>query len=192
MIRQILDKLTCVPVLLAGLIMPGEGVGPVTLDMSRGTLSEAVGEQNLADITVQMGEGFTREGTSVWAGTDSALVVVWIEPETPGIYDIRVLGPAWQTVEGLHQGMHLTEVDSIIGEFELLGFAWDYQGFSDLSEAGLDDGMWVRFDTGELSGEGDWETMMAVSGDRWFSSRNPDMVALDPVIEVISVYRQVP
>lgn len=190
--RQLLDKLTYVPVLLAGLIMPGEGVGPVTLNMSRYTLSKAVDEQHLADVTVHMGEGFTKEGTSVWAGTDSALVVVWNDPESPGMYEIRVLGPAWLTDEGLHTGMHLTEVDSIIGEFDLLGFAWDYEGFADLSEAGLDDGMWVRFDTGELSGEGDWEAMMAVSGDHWFSSRDPDMVALDPSIEVISVYRQVP
>ena len=189
--RQLLDKLTCVPVVL-GLIVPGQGVGPVTVDMERGDLYEVIGESHLEDIAVHIGEGFTMEGTSVWAGTDSALVVVWNDLKVSGMFEIRVTGPAWRTEEGLHTGMLLTEVDSIIGEFGLLGFAWDYEGYCDLSGTGMPGGILLRFDAADLSEESDWEAMAAVSGDILYSSRDPEMVVFNPVLDVIMIRREEP
>jgi hypothetical protein len=170
-----------------GLIIPGEGVGPITLEMNGDDLLAAVGEECLSDITVQMGEGFTKEGTSVWEGTDRELTVLWNDPETPGIFEIRVTGSVWETAEGLHTGMTLSEVDSILGEFQLLGFAWDYEGFADLSDTDLLPGISMRFDAADLSDETCWTAMEAVMGDEWFSSRDPGMVAFNPVMEVITV-----
>jgi len=169
------------------LIEPGAGVGCVTLDMCRDEIAAAVGEDCLSDLTVQMGEGFTMEGTSIWEGTDRELVIVWNDPETPGISEIRVTGSAWETVEGLHTGMTLVEVDSIIGEFQLLGFAWDYEGYADLSNTCLASGISMRFDAADLSDEACWTAMEAVMGDGWFSSRDPGMIAFNPVLDVITV-----
>jgi hypothetical protein len=168
-------------------IEPGAGVGFVTLDMSLDDIEATVGEDCLSHLTVQMGEGFTMEGTSIWEGTDRELIIVWNDPETPGISEIRVTGSAWETVEGIHTGMTLVEVDSIIGEFQLLGFAWDYEGFADLSNTCLASGISMRFDAADLSDEACWTAMEAVMGDGWFSSRDPGMVAFNPVLDVITV-----
>jgi hypothetical protein len=172
----------------SGLIEPGIGVGGVTLDMNAEDLADGIGEDCLADFTVQMGEGFTMEGTSVWEGTDREIIIVWNDPETPGISEIRITGSAWETAEGLHTGMTLVEVDSIIGEFQLLGFAWDCEGYADLSNTGLASGISMSFDPADLSDEACWTAMEAVMGDEWFSSRDPGMVVFNPVLDVITVY----
>ena len=170
------------------LIVPGECVGPVCLTMDREDLADALGEECLRDFQVQMGEGFTSEGTVVWEGSERELVVVWNDQSLPAISEIKVTGPYWVTEEGLHTGMTLVEVDSLIGEFHLLGFAWDYEGYADLTDTSMEPGISMRFNAPDLDDEACWTAMEAVMGDRLFSSRDRDMIAFNPLVETIRVH----
>ena len=173
------------PVLL---IVPGERVGPVSIFMSREELSEAVDDEFLVDKTIQIGEGYTTAATLVFSGTDKELEIQW-DDQMSSAERITVIGEACETEVGIHNGMSLTSVDSILGEFRLLGFAWDYEGCADFSETSLGHGIRAFFYPVDLDTPDLLEAWESVLGDEWFSSRDPGMISLNPRITSIFIYR---
>ena len=170
------------------LIVPGERVGIVPLDISRVELSNLVGDEVLIDTTVHLGEGFMAPGTLVFPGTKRELEITWYDSLMNSTVGITVTGEAYETFEGIYIGMSLTDVNSLLGEFRLLGFAWDYEGQADFSGTSIGDGIYAAFYAGERDTPERLEAWESVLGDGWFSSLNPGMVNLDPRIASISIY----
>ncbi len=170
------------------LIVPGERVGIVPLDISRAELSNLVGNEVLIDTTVHLGEGFMAAGTLVFPGTKRELEITWYDSLMNSTVGITVTGEAYETSEGIRIGMSLTDANSLLGEFRLLGFAWDYDGRADFSNTLLGNGIYADFDAGELDTQEKIEAWESVLGDGWFSSLNPGMVDLDPRITSINIY----
>ncbi len=170
------------------LIVPGERVGIVPLDISRVELSNLVGDEVLSDTSVHLGEGFMAPGTLVFPGTKRELEITWYDSLMNSTVGITVTGEAYETFEGIYIGMSLTDVNSLLGEFRLLGFAWDYEGQADFSGTSIGDGIYAAFYAGERDTPERLEAWESVLGDGWFSSLNPGMVNLDPRIASISIY----
>lgn len=170
------------------LIVPGERVGVVPLDISRVELGILVGDEVLIDTTVHLGEGFMATGTLVFPGTKRELEITWFDSLMSSSVGITVTGEAYETSEGIRIGMSLTDVNFLLGEFRLLGFAWDYEGRSDFSNTSLGDCIYADFDAGALDTQEKIDAWESVQGDEWFSSLNPGMVNLDPRIASISIY----
>lgn len=170
------------------LIVPAERVGIVPLDISRVELGDLVGDEALIDTTVHLGEGFMATGTLVFPGTKRELEITWFDSLMNSTVGISVTGEAYETFEGIRIGMSLTDVNSLLGEFRLLGFAWDYEGYAEFSGTSLGDGINAVFDAGDLDTPERQEAWESVLGDGWFSSLNQGMVNLDPRIASIRIY----
>lgn len=170
------------------LIVPGERIGIVPLDISRVELADLVGEEVLIDTTINLGEGFTATGTLVFPGTKRELEITWFDSLMNSTVGITVIGEAYETFEGICIGISLTDTNSLLGEFRLMGFSWDYEGYADFSGTSLGDGINAVFDAGEFDTPERLEAWESLQGDGWFSSLNSGMVNLDPRIASISIY----
>ncbi|MGD1928703.1 MAG: hypothetical protein ACFB12_07315 [Leptolyngbyaceae cyanobacterium] len=177
-------------------IMPGERVGSVTPVTSRADLATLFGEAALSDTEVPVGEGFTEPGTTVNADTPAAFSIVWADSSRSQAVTVRDFGPAWQTSEGLRVGMPFAELQSVLGDFDLYGFGWDYGGTVVLEGSNLSDydGLIVlrllpaQVDTFQQQPE----AFQALAGDRLISSDNPYLPALDLVVDEMIVYLDAP
>ncbi len=172
----------------AFLIVPSESIGIIPLGISRVELGNLVGDEVLIDTTIHLGEGYMTAGTLVYPGTEIELEIIWDDPDMNSAVVITVRGEAYETTEGIHIGTSLTEVNSLLGEFRLLGFAWDYEGRADFSNTLLGDGISADFDAGDRDTQEKIEAWESVLGDGWFNSRNPGMINLDPIIRSISIH----
>lgn len=108
-------------------------VGPVRSDDTYETLVARLGAGAVAyrEDAFPLGEGMTRAGAIIYAGTDSALVVAFEDAAArAGIERVRVEGPgAPYEVMGLRTGMTLAEAEAANGRpFVLAGLNWDYGG----------------------------------------------------------------
>ena len=177
-------------------IMPGERVGSVTQVTSRADLATLYGDAVLSDTEVHVGEGFTEPGTTVNADTPAAFSIVWADNSRSQAVTVRDFGPAWQTSEGLRVGMPLAELQSVLGDFDLYGFGWDYGGTVVLEGSNLSDydGLIVlrllpaQVDTFQQQPE----AFQALAGARLISSDNPYLPALDLVVDEMIVYLDAP
>ncbi|MEM1290288.1 MAG: hypothetical protein AAGH67_02255 [Cyanobacteria bacterium P01_H01_bin.162] len=177
-------------------IMPGKRVGSVTPVTSRADLATLYGDAVLSDTEVPVGEGFTEPGTTVNADTPAAFSIVWADSSRSQAVTVRDFGPAWQTSEGLRVGMPLTELQSVLGDFDLYGFGWDYGGTVVLEGSNLSDydGLIVlrllpaQVDTFQQQPE----AFQALAGDRLISSDNPYLPSLDLVVDEMIVYLDAP
>lgn len=167
------------------LIIPGQRVGPVTADTSRADLVAHYGEAALDDAPIPMGEGTTAAGTVVMPGPDQQFAVVWQDASQTKPQLIKNFGPAWQTPEGLGVGIPYSEVEAILGDFQLYGFAWDYGGTVMLEGSQLDqyDGyLLLRLKPAATAIDQHSEAYQAMMGDQLFDSSNPNLDVLEPSI----------
>ncbi|MGD1943348.1 MAG: hypothetical protein ACFB0G_18790 [Leptolyngbyaceae cyanobacterium] len=177
-------------------IIPGERVGLVTQATSRTELATLFGEAALLDTEVHIGEGFTEPGTAVNAATPAAFSVIWADNDQSQTTTVRDFGPDWQTPEGLRVGMPFAELQSVLGDFDLYGFGWDYGGTIVLERSNLSnyDGLIVlrleptKVDTFQQQPE----AFQALQGDHLISSDNPYLSALDLVVYEMIVYLDAP
>lgn len=172
-------------------IIPGERVGPVTPDTSRADLVNWFGEAALQDTDIPVGEGFTEAGTTVNAGSDQAFSIIWADERQSQPATVKDLGPAWQTPEGLHIGTTFDQLQTVLGEFDLYGFAWDYGGTVVLKGSNLaayDGQLILRLQPTLAAVTGSPEAFQAVTGDRLISSNNPNLSALELVVDDMIVY----
>lgn len=164
------------------LVIPGQRVGPVTRDTTREDLAKQFGEARLTEQSVNIGEGFTEPGTRVDLGPERSFSVVWADTTRTKPVEVRNLGPAWQTPQGIGVGTPLSQLQQKLGQFELYGFAWDYGGTVLLQGSKLaqyEKTLVLRVQPGPDATEKSPNDYRAVMGERKFSSTNPHLRSLD-------------
>ncbi len=118
------------------LCVPGTRVGPIDRSTSYDDLASLFGEENLADIAIDLGEGESEPGTVLFPDSEKELIVQWeVHQKTP--MAVIVVGPKWHTPKGLAVG---TRVSSLValnnGHFNFSGFGWDFGGMVTSWEGG--------------------------------------------------------
>ena len=161
-------------VLPSPLVTPG-GVAGIDATTTLKQLEDMFADETIEHTREHLGEGYYSEGSSVWRGTDMEIAVVWNENGTP--MEIRLIGEAWRTADGIGLGSTLTELEAVIGEFEIAGFAWDNEGYADLWETPYE-GIFIR-----LLPRGPAEDFI---GDSFFPSSS--MRSLNPVVVDFRVF----
>lgn len=171
------------------LVVPGERVGPVTETTSREQLAELFGEENLRDEDVYVGEGLSEPGTVVDLGPERSFSIIWTDASKTKISVVKDFGPAWKTQEGIGIGTNFEELRSQLGQFQLYGFGWDYGGTLSMEGSNLEEyyGMLI-LRVQPTSMEDSTEAASSVMGEKLFSSDDPDVQALNPVVDQMLVY----
>ncbi|MFN6567371.1 hypothetical protein [Dendronalium sp. ChiSLP03b] len=168
------------------LIVPGERVGPVTRTTTKQDLVKLFGASHLVDKTISGAEGigsFAATQVNLNQGRclttsrcASTLLVVWSDKTRTKPLDVRNLGSAWKTREGIGVGTPLSELRQKLGNFKLFGLAWDYGGTILLDSSRLSKyqgKLILRVDTAANAADKYPHDYQAVSGDRTFSASNP-------------------
>ncbi|QKQ75432.1 hypothetical protein [Nostoc sp. TCL240-02] len=111
------------------LIVPGERVGPITRTTTKQDLVKLFGISHLVDKTISGAEGIgSFAATQVNLNQGRSLLVVWSDNTRTKPLDVRNLGSAWKTREGIGVGTPLSELRKQLGDFKLYGLEWDYGG----------------------------------------------------------------
>jgi hypothetical protein len=177
-------------------VVPGERVGPVTPDTSRVDLVDLFGEAALEDTEIPVGEGFTESGTKVNPGTEQAFSIIWMDSSQAKPATVKDFGTAWQTPEGIQIGTPMTELTSILGNFDLYGFGWDYGGTIDLESSDLANyyGLLIlRLQPVEPAAwQQNADAFQAVQGDKLISSEDPNLSDLNLVVDEMIIYLNPP
>lgn len=176
-------------------IVPGDRVGPVTSSTSRADLAAMFGESALEDTQVPVGEGFTESGTRVTPEQDKSFAVIWVDESQSAPATVKDFGPAWQTPEGIGVGTNLSELQQILGPFELYGFGWDYGGTLVLEGSNLSNyygSLILRLQPTVAIAQQPAGAFESVQGDQLISSEDPNLVELDLVVDEMIVYLSPP
>ncbi|MEB3210837.1 MAG: hypothetical protein VKL39_05760 [Leptolyngbyaceae bacterium] len=171
-------------------IIPGEKFSFVTTATTRQDLAEQVGEAQLVDEDVHIGEGFMEPGTTVNLG-DYSFKIVWADDSRTTPIEVRELGPAWELPDGIQLGMSFSELQETLGEFEIFGMGWDYAGTVLLDNTSLDayrEDLILRMEPAPGAAESHSDDFQAVLGDALFESTNPHLAPLDLTLEEVIVY----
>ncbi|MEH2438752.1 hypothetical protein [Nostoc sp.] len=156
------------------LIVPGERVGPITRTTTKKDLVKFFGASHLVDKTISGAEGIgSFAATQLNLNQGRSLLVVWSDNTRTKPLDIRNLGSAWKTREGIGIGTPLSELRKKLGNFKLYGLAWDYGGtiLLDSSKLARYQGKVIlRVDAAPNAYEKFANDYQAVSGDSTFSS----------------------
>ncbi|MEA5601818.1 hypothetical protein [Nostoc sp. UHCC 0252] len=159
------------------LIVPGERVGPIGRTTTKQDLVKLFGASNLIDKTISGPEGMGSFATTqLNLNQGRSLLVVWSDNTRTKPLDVRNLGSAWKTREGIGVGTPLSELRKKLGNFKLYGLAWDYGGtiLLDSSKLSRYQGKVIlRVDAAPNAYEKFANDYQAVSGDSTFSSSNP-------------------
>ncbi|MBD2493610.1 hypothetical protein [Nostoc sp. FACHB-280] len=158
------------------LIVPGERVGPITRKTTKKDLVKLFGTSRLTDKTIYGPEGIGRfAATQVNLGRERSLLVVWSDNTRTKPLDVRNLGTAWKTREGIGVGTPWRELRQKLGNFKLYGLAWDYGGtiLLDSSKLSRYQGKLIlRVDSAPNTDQKYPQDYQAVLGDSTFSSSN--------------------
>lgn len=165
-------------------IIPGTRIGLITADTTRADLVELYGETNLKDDVVLRGEGtISFPITKVNSTTPGALTIFWTDRSRNKISHVSGIGSQWKMLEGGSGiGTSMSGLREILGEFELNGFGWDNGGFVYLEGTNLSkyqDKLGLRLSPDQNAFSKNQKQFNAVSGDRRFSSTNPNLKPLD-------------
>lgn len=177
--------------------------GPISRQASHASLSKAFGARNVSVKKLSLGEGETESGSVLFASDPTRRIEILWSDRAKRVRPRMVIfsrgGDAasplaryrWQIAARpdaatLRLRQPLTQVETINGKpFELAGFDWDYSGtVSDWRGGTLAAPpggcrILVRF---EAAKDAPGVAQDAVSGDRDFSSDDPKMRAVAPVI----------
>lgn len=163
------------------LVIPGERVGPVTRNTTHQNLAQWFGTSRLTDQSVNIGEGSTQPGTRVDLGSERSFTVIWFDRTRTKPVEVRNLGSAWQTPQGIRIGTPLNQLQQKLGPFQLFGFGWDYGGTVVLEGTKLaqyQKTLVLRLATAPNAPQRAQNDYQAVMGDRKFSSTNPRLKSL--------------
>ncbi|ABA22514.1 conserved hypothetical protein [Trichormus variabilis ATCC 29413] len=162
------------PQLTDTLIVPGERVGPVTRKTTRRDLAKTFGASRLVDKTIAGAEGIgSFAATQVNLSRGRSFLVVWSDKTRTKPSDVRELGSAWKTREGIGVGTPWSELRNKLGNFKLYGLGWDYGGTVLLESSKLSryqGKLLVRVDAATNASERYPKDYQAVLGDSTFSS----------------------
>jgi len=177
--------------------------GPLSSQASHASLAKAFGARNISVKKLSIGEGETEAGSVLFASDPRRRIeILWKDRAKrsrprmvtlgryPGAADTlqdfhwRIAAGAQSTPLGLRQG--LSQVEAVNGRsFELAGFEWDYSGtvldWKGGALAAPSEGcrILVRFAAAK---DAPGAAQDAVSGDQGFSSDDPKMRAVAPII----------
>ncbi|HAA30095.1 MAG TPA: hypothetical protein DCE56_23435 [Cyanobacteria bacterium UBA8553] len=163
------------------LVIPGERVGTVTRSTTRQDLVKQFGKARLSDQSVHIGEGSTQPGTRVDLDQERSFTVIWSDNTRTKPVEVRNLGSAWQTPQGIRVGTPLNQLQQKLGTFQFFGFAWDYGGTVALEGTKLaqyQKTLVLRLATAPNAPQRAPNDYHAVIGDRKFSSTNPRLKSL--------------
>lgn len=118
-----------------------EGVAGIARGTTRQELALVFDGARMEETTENLGEGQYLSVTVIYPGTDYELAVFWNEEGTP--MEVRMRGGYWRTPEGIGLGSTLTELEEAVGGFELLGYAWDNEGYALLWDTPYE-GLFIR------------------------------------------------
>ncbi|MBD2210326.1 hypothetical protein H6G27_10610 [Nostoc linckia FACHB-104] len=159
------------------LIIPGERVGFVTRNTTKQDLVKLYGASRLIDKTISGPEGIgSFAATQVNLGKERSFLVVWSDNTRKKPLDVRDIGSAWKTPEGLSTGTPLSELRKKLGDFKLSGLGWDYGGaiFLETSRLSRYQGkIFFRVDAASNAYEKYPNDYQAVLGDQTLSASNP-------------------
>ncbi|MBD2436324.1 hypothetical protein [Nostoc sp. FACHB-110] len=159
------------------LIVPGERVGPITRTTTKKDLVKLFGQSRVVDKTISGAEGIgSFAATQLNLGRERSLLVVWSDNTRTKPLDVRNLGTAWKTREGIGVGTPWSELCQKLGNFKLYGLAWDYGGtiLLDSSKLSRYQGKLIlRVDATANAAQKYPRDYNAVLGDSIFSSSNP-------------------
>jgi hypothetical protein len=172
------------------LIIPGKRFGPITQRTTYQNLVEHFGNYRLINRDFFGSEGeVTLPSTEVRLlgvnQTSTAFTVVWKNNLRNAPLQVFTTDPAWKTVEGIHVGMTFSQLQKIIGEFQINGIEWDYGNQVIINQA-----RWQkhfnRFSISialqSLASEQFPKDYEAVSGENYISSLNPHWKNLKPSV----------
>lgn len=148
-----------------------EGVAGITRDVTRDSIEILFEKGDIRHTTEHLGEGYYARGTVVYPGTGHELAILWNEDGS--LMQIRIRGEHWSTSEGIRLGSTLADLEAVLGEFEIAGFAWDNEGYANLWDTPYE-GFFIRL----LPEDG--EIPPGLMGDIFFSSS--EMRDLNPVV----------
>ncbi|BAY78506.1 hypothetical protein NIES25_49810 [Nostoc linckia NIES-25] len=176
------------------LIIPGERVGPITRTTTKRDLVKLFGASRVVDKTISGAEGIgSFAATQLKLDRGRSLLVVWSDKTRTKPLDVRNLGSAWKTREGISVGTPLSELRKKLGNFKLYGLGWDYGGtiLLDSSKLSRYQGKVIfRVDAAPSAYEKFPNDYQAVSGDGTFSSSNshwkPLGIKLSEIIVVLN------
>ncbi|MFZ4640059.1 MAG: hypothetical protein ACOYMP_06635 [Nodosilinea sp.] len=177
------------------LVVPGTRLGPVTANTSRQQLAQIYGETNLKDGQIPVGEGFTELGTIVAQGTDHQFTLLWLNQQRTKPLLAQDLGPAWKTPEGVGVDLPYTDLQAILGKFEVYGFEWDYGGTVSLEGSNLRKyarQLFLRLVADPAAIVSHPQAYRAVMGDRLFASTDPNLACLNMKVKTMIVYLNSP
>ncbi|WP_414572721.1 hypothetical protein [Nostoc sp. CCY 9925] len=176
------------------LIVPGERVGPITRTTTKQDLVKLFGASRVVDKTIPGAEGIGNfPATQLKLDRGRSLLIVWSDNTRTKPLDVRNLGSAWKTREGIGVGTPLSELRKQLGNFKLYGLAWDYGGTVLLDSTKLSryqGKLILRVDAAPNAYEKFPNDYQAVSGDSTFSSSNshwkPLGIKLSEIIVVLN------
>ncbi|MEM9218887.1 MAG: hypothetical protein AAGD25_31690 [Cyanobacteria bacterium P01_F01_bin.150] len=169
-------------------VVPGEKVGVVTAGTTYEQLEKEFGSDRLTTEEIHLGEGIMAASTKVTLDDDYSFNVVWSDASQSQPLEVRDLGTAWN-LQGIHNGMSFDALKSSLGEFELLGFGWDYGGtllLENTSLAPYVGQLFIRVQPSQKAVETQHEKFLAVAGDSAFASSNANFSDLElSVVEIV-------
>jgi hypothetical protein len=166
----------------------------IPVDASAASLVARFGRDQVTTEIIELGEGFTRRGTVVFAADPRRRVeIFWqdsVAERLPETISVRGNTSDWITPTGITLGTSLQSVERLNGRpFHLAGFGFDGSGYitnwaggrlgpSPRAACDLHGGVDPRLRT-----PADHRRERMLSGDRDFMSNQPDMHALNPRVD---------
>ena len=181
-------------------IVPGDRVGPITRVTTLADLRRIYGDANVRIEDVDVGEGETAPGATVYPDDSLRRVQVAFRDSAgsvPRFVTIRGDTSAWHTGAGLTLGTRLARLTQLNGRpFTLSGFGWDYAGTViswNGGRLGADSagGRFIVRLRPTLTGPVADSLQRDVLGDREYSSDRPAMRRLEPAVyELLTIFDQ--
>ena len=182
-------------------IVPGERTGPITRTTTLADLRRIYGDARVRVEEVDVGEGETAPGATVFPDDSLQRVQVAFRDSAgtvPRFVTIRGDTSAWHTESGVTLGTRLARLSQLNGRsFVLLGFGWDYAGTVVSWNGGrlaAGDSSGARFIVRlapTATGPAADSLQQEVIGDREYPSDHPAMAGLEPAVyELLTIFDQ--
>ena len=173
-------------------IVPGERIGPVTLETAEARLIESLGNERVVRREVYLAEGYCTDGSVLYPDSADAVEIGWADSTRarPAFLRIRGERSRWATPAGVRIGTTLKELEAIRGEpLTFSGFGWDYGGGLHWPEPGDAHAAGLRISPDVASSEAAradpaWEEIL---GDRPVRSDHPLVRRLNIIVEEIAI-----
>ena len=184
-----------------GLIVPGERVGPVTLNSTEASLLRLLGKK-AQKRTIDLGQGFSEPGLSIYSDDPTRWLQVLFAEGQPHRTNTAIIRckpgfPChWHTASGIGMGTRLKELERSNGKpFVIYGWGFDGAGVVHSYEGGK---LETEFGGGRLflrlypCSEKDWGLLTSmedamVTGDKELRTDLPILQKLNPCVTAISV-----